>query len=145
MVTGKQKRVNHELARLEVIGPVELQLAWEEQECTRAPNIGTGLLRCLLAYRLQERHLGGLPAVISRELDRAASGSARQAVHAPRPVLTPGALLIREWQGRTISVTVTEAGFLYDGRDRRSLSEIAREVTGAHWSGPRFFGLTGRG
>ena len=89
MVTGKQKRVNHELARLEVIGPVELQLAWEEQKCTRAPNIGTGLLRCLLAYRLQERHLGGLPAVISRELDRAASASAGQAVHAPRPVLTP--------------------------------------------------------
>ena len=145
MVTGEQKRVNHELARLEVIGQVELQLAWEEQESTRAPNIGTGLLRRLLAHRLQERHLGGLPAVISRELDRAASVSARQAVHAPQPVLTPGARLIREWQGRTISVTVTEAGFVYDGRDRRSLSETAREVTGAHWSGPRFFGLTGRG
>ena len=52
MASAKQKLVNHELARLEVIGPVELQLAWEQLECTPAPNIGTGLLRRLLACRM---------------------------------------------------------------------------------------------
>ena len=145
MASAKQKLVNHELARLEVIGPVELQLAWEQLECTPAPNIGTGLLRRLLACRMQERRLGGLPAVILRELDRSASTNAEQSAPVRRPALTPGARLIREWQGRTVAVTVTEAGFIYDGRVRRSLSEIAREVTGAHWSGPRFFGLTSRG
>ncbi len=141
MASAKQKLANHELARLKVIGPAELQLAWEQLECTPAPNIGTGLLRRLLACRVQERRLGGLPAVILRELDRSASTNAGQSAPAPRPTLTPGARLIREWQGRTIAVTVTENGFLYEGQVRRSLSAIAREVTGAHWSGPRFFGL----
>ena len=63
----------------------------------------------------------------------------------PVPKLTPGARLIREWQGRTIAVLVTEQGFLWEERAYGSLSQIAREVTGAHWSGPRFFGLSGRG
>jgi hypothetical protein len=60
-------------------------------------------------------------------------------------VLTPGTRLIREWNGKTIAVEVREGGFVWADRTYRSLSEIARQVTGAHWSGPRFFGLTRRG
>jgi len=63
----------------------------------------------------------------------------------PRIELTPGIRLIREWNGQTISVDVMEDGFAYADRTWRSLSEIARQVTGAHWSGPRFFGLTSHG
>ena len=59
--------------------------------------------------------------------------------------LTPGTRLIREWNGRTIAVEVREEGFLWDERRYRSLSLIAREVTGAHWSGPCFFGINRRG
>lgn len=145
MVASKQARVQEELARLEALGPAGLRLAWEQQESSSAPNIGTELCRRLLACRLQERRLGGLPAAISRELDRVASADASQTVSFLRPAPTPGARLIREWQGRTITVTVTDDGFIYEGKVRRSLSEIACEVTGAHWSGPRFFGLTRRG
>lgn len=60
----------------------------------------------------------------------------------PRVELTPGTRLVREWNGQTITVEVLEYGFRYADRTWRSLSEIARHVTDAHWSGPRFFGLT---
>ena len=145
MATRKKARVAEELARLETCSPAELVLTWDQHEGNAAPNVGPALLRRLLAYQLQERQLGGLPAVVARELDRAASAGSDNAVPAPRQELTPGARLIREWNGRTITVTVTDDGFLWEGEVRRSLSEIAREVTGAHWSGPRFFGLIRRG
>lgn len=145
VVTRKQRRVDEQLVRLEHCDPAELQLAWEQQEGSAAPIIGAALLRRLLTYGLQERQFGGLPAVVARELDRASSASSGGSTPRPRPALIPGSRLVREWQGRTISVTVTEGGFMWDGQIRRSLSEIACEVTGAHWSGPRFFGLTRRG
>lgn len=53
----------------------------------------------------------------------------------------PGARLVREWHGRTHTVTVTEDGFEYAGMTYASLTKIARKITGTHWSGPRFFGL----
>jgi Protein of unknown function (DUF2924) len=53
----------------------------------------------------------------------------------------PGARLVREWHGRTHTVTVTEDGFEYAGANYASLSKVAKKITGAHWSGPRFFGL----
>jgi len=58
------------------------------------------------------------------------------------PNLRPGARLVREWRGRTHTVQVTEDGFEYDGKPYSSLSKIAHAITGAHWSGPRFFGLS---
>ncbi|MBN8998663.1 MAG: DUF2924 domain-containing protein, partial [Rhizobiales bacterium] len=63
----------------------------------------------------------------------------------PRPTLLPGARLLREWHGKTHVVTVVEEGFDYAGKRYRSLTEIAREITGTHWSGPRFFGLGAAG
>ena len=57
------------------------------------------------------------------------------------PNLRPGARLVREWRGRTHTIQVTEDGFEYDGKPYSSLSKIAHAITGAHWSGPRFFGL----
>ena len=57
------------------------------------------------------------------------------------PHLRPGTRLVREWNGRTHVVDVSEDGFAFDGKTYRSLSAIAKRITGAHWSGPRFFGL----
>ena len=57
------------------------------------------------------------------------------------PALRPGTRLVREWNGRTHVVDVSEDGFVFDGKTYRSLSAIAKRITGAHWSGPRFFGL----
>jgi hypothetical protein len=80
-----------------------------------------------------------------RELERATAGEPDKPASAPRPALTPGTRLIRDWNGTTIAVEVIEGGYSWEGKTWRSLSQIAREVTGAHWSGPRFFGLTANG
>lgn len=145
MTARRKSQLGAELSRIQEIDAAGLSHAWMEQERSTAPNIGPTLLRRLLAYRLQETRLGGLPTKVARELDHAASRDSSNSVARPLQSLTPGSRLVREWQGRTITVTVTEDGFLWEGKPRRSLSEIARAVTGAHWSGPRFFGLTNRG
>jgi hypothetical protein len=94
---------------------------------------------------LQEKALGKLPSHIERELDRL---NGKGGTSAPKPSrlgpILPGTRFVREWNGKTIAVQATEAGFEWDNDTYRSLSEIARKVTGAHWSGPRFFGLTAK-
>jgi len=100
------------------------------------PHTSRPLLVRAVAYKMQERALGGLsPAtrhLLSGETER----------H-PRParVLQPGTVLLREWQGITHQVTIGEGAVLYRGQRYRSLSEVARLITGSRWSGPRFFGL----
>lgn len=137
-------RIANDLAALATMSPVQLKERWVEVERSASPNLPPPLLRRLLAYRLQERRFGGLPAAVVRELERTGqsknSSPPRSAVS-----LTPGARLVREWNGHTITVEVSEDGFWWKDRLWRSLSEIAGEVTGTHWSGPRFFGLTRRG
>jgi hypothetical protein len=103
------------------------------------------LLELAAAYDAQAKVYGGLKPATRRKLLQIGStrtSSAADATHRkPRPALAPGSRLVREWQGRPHTVEVLEDGFLYSGRRYRSLSEIARTITGARWSGPRFFGL----
>ena len=80
-------------------------------------------------------------SVGSREVDRAAQGLRRAASASCAAALAPGTRLLREWQGRTHHVTVLVSGFEYDGQAYRSLTAIARAITGSAWSGPLFFGL----
>ncbi|HVR90216.1 MAG TPA: DUF2924 domain-containing protein [Novosphingobium sp.] len=139
-----EARLAGDIARLGPLTSAELRSEWTVTSRVPAPNVGTALLRRLLAQHIQEKRLGGLPAMVVRELERAAAGPV--AVTVPtRITVSPGARLIREWQGRTIAVLTTDTGFIWEEREYKSLSQIALEVTGAHWSGPRFFGLTGRG
>lgn len=138
------KRIDRELAALATMAPAQLRERWAVLAEGPVPAVPVRLLRRLLAQRLQERRLGQLPAVVARELERALDAAATAPVP-QRPALTPGTRLIREWNGRTIAVEVREDGFLWEDKTWRSLSEIARAVTGAHWSGPRFFGLARRG
>lgn len=92
-----------------------------------------------LAWQAQADTSGGLSASTARALrSLARSRSARNGEGAPLP---QGSRLVREWNGRTHVVDVSEAGYVWQGRTYRSLSAIAREITGTHWSGPRFFGL----
>jgi Protein of unknown function (DUF2924) len=93
--------------------------------------------RRFLAFELQAKAEGGLPAALRARLDRIAAGEERRA----SPTLQPGARLLREWNGTTHVVDVLPDGFLWNGASHRSLSAIARAITGARWSGPRFFGL----
>ena len=140
-------RLEKELAGLATSSPVQLRERWEVGGAESAPLVPTTLLRRLLAQRLQEKRHGGLPLLVVRELERVAATAGSPVVVQPQPKvsLTAGTRLIREWNGQTIAVEVTDAGFVWKDRVWRSLSEIAREVTGAHWSGPRFFGLKRRG
>ncbi len=104
---------------------------------------GPDLLRRTIAHRLQEKAFGGLPSSVSGELDRlikAISKTLSGRIELPRRIKS-GAVLIREWNGKTYRVAVIDDGFNYDERKYASLSEIAREITGARWNGPRFFGL----
>ena len=137
-------RIASDLAVLATMSLAQLKDHWVEVEGTGTPALPPMLLRRLLAQRLQERKFGGLSATVVRELERAGRSNATPSQRQAIP-LTPGARLVREWNGKTIAVEVRSDGFWWKDRLWRSLSEIAREVTGTHWSGPRFFGLTRRG
>lgn len=110
------------------------------------PRLGKDLMIRAIAYRIQEQAQGGLtPAPRRRisKLSRELAETGRITVE-NGPSIKPGTRLIREWQGNTHEVTVTDDGYLYRDRPYRSLSRIAREITGTRWSGPTFFGLTKR-
>lgn len=92
-------------------------------------------MKRVLIWDAQRQLLGGVPAKTDRALRQIAAG------RAPAAIAMPGSHLIREWNGRTYQVEVTRDGFVMDGRTYRSLTAIARRITGAQWSGPRFFGL----
>jgi hypothetical protein len=92
----------------------------------------------MLGHALQEKALGGLTPAQRLTLRRIAAGK-------DEVQLKGGMRLIRQWNGRTIAVTVEKDGFIWNDRTYRSLSAIAREVTGTSWSGPRFFGLHDHG
>ena len=109
---------------------------------TVPPRLRAETLRRLLAYEVQARALSGLTAQEKRALRSIAAGksSSGSAVAAS----SPGTHLVRDWNGRTYRVDVTDAGYLLDGTTYRSLSAVAKRITGTAWSGPRFFGLTGK-
>ena len=138
-----EKLVN-EIEVLRALSPQELDQRWRLLfECERPNRIYGSLLRQALAYRLQEKAAGGLKSSTRRLLQRVASnGTVRSAaVEPPIARLKTGTVLVREWHGTTHRVTVEEKGFLFRAKRYRSLSEIARTITGTRWSGPLFFGL----
>lgn len=138
-------RLEQELEALASFSPEQLREKWKCIEQSAPPSVPPSLLRRLVAQRMQERRHGALPALIARELTRLArDGRGADSVRL-RVEIRPGTRLVREWNGQTVSVEVLEEGFSCADRTWRSLSEIARHVTGAHWSGPRFFGLTTNG
>ncbi len=137
-------------AELDFIDETYIEALRERWRTTRGKKVPKGLppqlLRATLAYDVQAERFGGLPIKLKRRLVRLA---ARLEKDPEAPLLvgepaTPGARLTREWRGKNHVVEVLNEGFAYDGRVYASLSEIARTITGAHWSGPRFFGLKKR-
>jgi hypothetical protein len=104
-------------------------------------SLSMGFLRSALSYEVQCKASKGPSAQLLRDLKRQTSA---QGTTPLAPGLRPGNQLLREWNGHTYRVTVTETGFVMAGQTWRSLSALARHITGAHWSGPRFFGLQAR-
>ena len=133
-----------ELAELRGLDSAALKQRWRVLYRTEAPvRIGQALLLQAVAYRLQERVLGGLKPSTRRLLERSAEDKVerRPPTEAPATRVTQGTVLIREWHGISHRVTVLADGVLLRGARYRSLSEVARKITGTRWSGPRFFGL----
>jgi hypothetical protein len=123
------------LAALQTLSPAQLRIEWQRVYGAVAPTLSAELLVHGIAYRLQEKVLGKLPARVARSIQTRSS--------APR--IKPGTQLVRSWNGRSVAVVVTDSGYLFEERPYRSLTAIAREVTGAGWSGPRFFGIADHG
>jgi hypothetical protein len=103
---------------------------------------GKDMLARGVAYHLQQQVHGGLRAEAVRQLAEARKHVERGVAPNPRAQLRPGTQLARDWRGRTHHVLVLEDGYLFKEKHYRSLSVIARTITGTRWSGPRFFGLT---
>ncbi|MBO0733353.1 MAG: DUF2924 domain-containing protein [Methylocapsa sp.] len=135
--------IAEELARLSAATIFELRGEWRRLHRMPPPmRLSRDLLMRGITYKLQERLLGGLSKSILRKLEGLNLDSETNSAHKPPPILLKaGTRLIREWRGITYSVLVQAQGFEWNGRGYRSLTIIAHEITGAHWSGPRFFGL----
>lgn len=129
-----------EIKDIEAMDRTALIAVWSEVFGTPVPKrLSSPFLRRFLAYEVQARQFGGLPKGFAEKLARVT----REQIDTRCSALKPGGRLIREWNGVTHAVDVIEGGFLWDGQRHSSLSAIARAITGARWSGPRFFGLKG--
>jgi hypothetical protein len=132
------------LLRLPKLGLGELRQQWRILYKTEASlHLSRDLLVRAVAYRMQEVALGGLSSGRQRQLHQIARQlkETGAAVTPRRPELKPGTRLVREWQGQTYEVLVLDEGFSWQGTHHRSLSAIAKKITGTAWSGPLFFGL----
>ena len=132
------------LSRLPALDIGELRQQWRGLYKTQAsPNLSRELLVRAVAYRMQELALGGLRPEPRRQLMRIAQQFKQtgEATIRARPKLRTGTRLMREWQGRTYDVLVLDDGFSWQNTQYRSLSALARKITGTAWSGPLFFGL----
>ena len=137
-----------QLTELEDMSYAALKERWHSLYGAEPPAYRRQHMIRRLAYRIQELAYGGLSDQTKAELEQIAEedqrsrknrAPARKKRKGTQPV--PGTRLIREWKGKRHEVTALADGFEYGGRPYRSLSAIAKAITGAHWSGPQFFGL----
>jgi hypothetical protein len=136
--------LDSELAALPTLSAHQLRLKWQDLRCGEPTAAASrDLMIREIAYKMQERAQGGLPPTIKRRLRTLAKEFEANGAGAlaPAPLLKPGTRLLREWGGKTHTVIVLEDGLEYGGERYPSLTQIARHITGARWSGPRFFGL----
>lgn len=132
--------VSGQIERLTSMTPAEVRAEWRRVFGHPAPPaFGTALTVRAIAARYQEKAFGGLTKAEIRVLE----GQVRKNGRKPRAatVVKPGTWLSRTWHGEVHEVVVLESGYEYRGARHQSLSAIARTITGAKWSGPRFFGL----
>ena len=123
-----------------------LRTEWRRLYRTTPPaRLSRDILARGIAHKLQEAAYGGLRVSTQRKLAALADSFAAIDAQAKAPKLVmpkPGATLVRTWHGQTHTVHVLPDGYEHQGQRYRSLSHVAKAITGAHWSGPRFFGLT---
>lgn len=134
-----------EIDALSSMGLDALRHRWRTRFNTDAPKVSAGLLRLALAHTLQEKSLGGLSMASVKQLEAVAAAGRNAAKVTRLRTTRPGMRLVRVWNEIAHVVTVNEAGEVeWNGKTWRSLSEVARIITGTQWSGPKFFGLRER-
>jgi hypothetical protein len=143
---GASVDLTRELERIQSLDVPAIRERWKELfGSAPSPLLGTVFMTRAIAYRIQERVLGGLKLSTQRILDRLeGDGATNPNKFVPRRRARAGAVLIRQWRGVRHRVTVLDNDVVYRGRHYKSLSEVARAITGTHWSGPLFFGLKSR-
>lgn len=139
-----------QLVELESLTTPELKTRWGELFDSEPPGGSRAYLVKRLCHRVQELAYGGVSDATRAHLRKhledvglAGEGTER-ARRAKNGQPITGTRFTREWHGERHEVTVVDGGFEYEGRPYRSLSAVAREITGAHWNGPLFFGLRSR-
>lgn len=127
---------------LDALDLTALRQVWTSLfRCPAPARMPCGFLMKLVAQGLQEREIGGLPKDLERALATALRDGGPKPPEAVRANLKLGSRLVRTWGDARHEVMVIEDGFAYRGKAYGSLSEVARAITGARWSGPRFFGI----
>jgi hypothetical protein len=135
------------LVRLSEVTIFELRGEWRRLHRMPPPmRLSRDLLVRGITYKLQERAYGGLSMATARKLEQAGADPLSRSAAKPTPPISlkSGTRLVREWRGVTHTVLIHVDGIEWRGQRYRSLSVVAREITGARWSGPRFFGLKQR-
>jgi Protein of unknown function (DUF2924) len=143
-----RERLARELAGLSHLDTSALKERWRKLYGTEPPHrLSHRLLTYAVAYKMQEKTLGGLKPATRRLLTRVAEEAASGQAVSVRPATKagPGTRLLREWHGTSHEVILLDDGVLFRGKRHRSLSEVARIITGSRWSGPAFFGLKAAG
>ncbi|HTW52348.1 MAG TPA: DUF2924 domain-containing protein [Stellaceae bacterium] len=145
--TGSGTDVGARIIALDALTNADLRTEWRRlYRATPPTRLSRDLLIRGIAYKIQERVYGGLSQGATRRLrsliERPDKHNRSRA--APAITLKPATKLVREWRGNVHTVTVLDEGFDYRGQRYRSLTQIAQLVTGTHWSGPLFFGLSKR-
>ncbi len=138
-MSRQRDKLGTDLAALATMSPAHLRERWSQTSKKPLPRLSPTMLRLALAYELQAEVLGGLSRAAQQRLDQASAAKTQTRS------ASPGMRLVREWQGKVHIVTIGESGEMeWNGQTWRSLSEVARAITGTRWSGPAFFGLKQR-
>ena len=146
-VAGKAEAIAAKLQSLEQMDYAALRKEWRRLYRAHPPKrVARDLLLLGVAWKIQEQAYGGLSGATKRRLTDLTKSMERDGDVTRNRVtsLKSGAKLVREWRGVPHTVIILDEGFEWNGQRWRSLSAIAHEITGVHWSGPRFFGLNGK-
>lgn len=140
-MAGDRRTLEAQLSALLSMTPARLRAEWRSVYKAEPPALTADLLARGVAWKLQQRVHGGLPAATVRDIRRIkAELDKTGGSNVTTGRIRPGTRLVRDWGGAAHHVLVLESGYLYRDRQYATLSQVARDITGAHWSGPRFFG-----
>ncbi len=139
---ARQRSVLKQIDELNNMSAAQLRKRWTDLVGTDPNRLGRSYLIRRIAYRIQELSHGGLPRDTRKRLKHSVCDESTASKKQSGPNLQPGTRLLRDWRGERYEVIVQEKGFLYNGKLYRSLSAVARAITGSYWSGNRFFGIS---